>query len=47
MPIVLLLDIIALLIMIIAAFPDLANRVRINLVALSFAFWMFARLIRA
>jgi len=46
MQIVLLLDLIALLLMIIAAFPQLANRVSLNLMALSFAIWMLARLIR-
>jgi hypothetical protein len=46
MQIVLLLDVIALLIMVLAAFTQFSNRINgINMMALSFAIWMLARLV--
>lgn len=40
------LDLIALIIMVFAAFPQLSNRFNtVNLIALSFVFWMLARLV--
>jgi hypothetical protein len=46
MQIVMLLDVIALLLMVIAAFTQISNRINgINFMALSFVVWMLARLV--